>query len=95
MSAPRQSETPETSRIACCVPHCRRTARIDAANIEWPDNVWICAKHWAAAPKSMKAVKRRLRRALNADPFNGALVRRFVRISKRITREAIERGLEI
>ena len=50
-------------RIACCVPGCRRTRKLEGA-LEWPDDLWICQKHWAAVPVDMKTVKRRARNGL-------------------------------
>lgn len=71
------------------MPHCARTTRADDPVIEWPDEGWICAPHWRLVPAKMKAVKRRARRALS-EWSDAAAVSRFVRISKRCTRAAIE-----
>lgn len=81
-------------RIACVVPFCRRTIAADAAAFEPPDNVWICARHYAAVPKKMKAVRRRARKALRAAPDDPRAIARYLRLSRRLTRYAIERGVE-
>lgn len=47
------------TRISCCVPFCRRTIAIERL---LPDNEWLCAEHWRAVPRQLKAVRARLRR---------------------------------
>lgn len=81
-------------RIPCCVPFCRRTvsARRFAEIVEPPDDCWICGSHWSAVPARAKAVKRRSKRALRQAPDDPVALLRFLRISRRCTRMAIERG---
>ncbi|NTF54900.1 hypothetical protein G6L12_08330 [Agrobacterium rhizogenes] len=45
-----------TDRISCCVPFCRRTISKD--KLAETHNEWICQKHWAMVPKSLKRRKR-------------------------------------
>jgi len=77
-------------RFACCVPHCGRTTR---RAVEPPDNVWICSVHWREVPRAWKAVKRRARAALRRRPDDPGARRRYLRLSRRVTRLAVERGL--
>lgn len=81
-------------RIACCVPFCSRT-RPSTEPLEEPDNVWICARHWSAVPRDMRAVKRRARAALRRanNPADGRPRLRYMRVSARVTREALRRAL--
>lgn len=81
-----------TDRMRCCVPHCKRTTRRNNPAVVWPDNAWICAEHWQAAAPIMRRVKARARRLLRKDE---AMLSRFLRISSRCTRAAIERAMGI
>ena len=84
------------ARLSCLVPHCRRTTRADNPIVEWPDTGWICGDHWRGVPRRMKAVKRRARRALrSSDDTVGLNMIRFMRISARCTRCAVERAVGI
>lgn len=82
-------------RTPCMVPHCRRTTKADDPVIEWPDDSWICADHWRSVPRKFKNVKRRCRRALRRNPASIDLQVRFIRISKRCSRAAIEGAVGI
>jgi hypothetical protein len=92
------------TRIPCLIPFCRCTTRAGDPAIEWPDDAWICSKHWRQVPAKFKAVKRRARRALRAagaldehGRYCGQLapLRRFKLISARCTRAAIEAAVGI
>jgi hypothetical protein len=54
-----------SDRVQCCVLGCRRTTGK-------PHAEWICAKHWSAVPKAMRAEwaaeKRKARRILARKP---------------------------
>lgn len=54
-------------RLACCVPFCRRTRRKETYN------EWICAKHWAAVPVTLRKRKalmyRRYRKQFGNTPY--------------------------
>lgn len=63
--------------------------------MRWPDNVWICGKHWHLVPVLFKAVKRRARRHLDLNPADGRALWRYCRISARCTRAAIDRAVGI
>ena len=82
------------TRLTCFVPHCKRTAR-NTGQVEPPDDVWICSKHWALIPPNMKRVKRRARRRMSAAPGNDAALFAYLRIASRCTKECIERALGI
>lgn len=45
------------TRIACCVPFCRRTCKSDGETTEW-----ICPAHWRLVPKATKAAYQTTRR---------------------------------
>lgn len=79
-------------RVRCCVPFCKRTttARRAADIVEWPDDLWICSKHWRDVPLKFKQVKRRARRALRK---NAEAVARFARVSRRCTRAAMDAAM--
>ena len=52
-----------TVRLACCVPHCRRTFRNDKTLTPWPRGTEvICGKHYRMAPLFLIERDRRLRR---------------------------------
>lgn len=52
-----------TVRLACCIPHCRRTFRNDKKLTPWPKgSLVICGKHWRTAPADLRQRDRRLRR---------------------------------
>lgn len=54
-----------TERLACCIPHCRRTFRNDKKLTPWPEGTWVmCGKHWRSAPRDLILRERRLRRTL-------------------------------
>ena len=54
-----------TRRVTCLVPFCRHT-RGDRKNDPLPADVtgleWICAAHWRAIPRLLRAVSRRAER---------------------------------
>lgn len=78
-------------RWRCIVPHCNRTS--GTANVEPPDNAWICSVHYGRVPRIMKVVRARERRALRRWPTDPAVVARYVRLSCRVTQKAIEEAL--
>jgi hypothetical protein len=59
-------------RIACCVPHCKRTRKHVAVPVVVDGHVvdfgaeWICQKHWSAVPSALRrehvAAKRNVKR---------------------------------
>jgi hypothetical protein len=52
-----------TTRLACCIPHCRRTFRNDKQLTPWSEGAEvICGKHYRMAPADLLARDRRLRR---------------------------------
>lgn len=52
-------------RLACCIPHCRRTFRQDKRETPWPEgSIIMCGKHWRTAPADLRERDRRLRRML-------------------------------
>lgn len=54
-----------TTRLACCIPHCRRTYRNDKALTPWPRGSEVmCGKHYKAAPLDLRQRDRQLRRLL-------------------------------
>lgn len=38
-------------RIACCVPHCKRTIAEEKLA---PNTEWVCQKHWTAVPRKAR-----------------------------------------
>lgn len=79
-----------TARLSCCVPFCRRTTRSDNPSVEWPDDAWICGPHYRAVPAIDKVVRRRARRALRRTPDDAQALARYLRLSRRVTRKALE-----
>jgi hypothetical protein len=73
-------------RMPCCVPFCRRTRRNDGRFREW-----ICAIHWRAVPRRLKAYKRATQRRAVAtlDPQE---IARANRAWERCKRVAIEKA---
>lgn len=52
-----------TVRLACCIPHCRRTFRSDKNETPWNRGAEvICGKHYRMAPRVLIERDRRLRR---------------------------------
>ena len=47
------------NRIPCCVPFCRRTVAREAIT---PNTEFLCRRHWALVPKSLKRRKRQSER---------------------------------
>lgn len=48
-----------TDRRPCCVPFCGRTTG-DARFVTAVE--WICGKHWARAPRTLRSLHHRMRR---------------------------------
>lgn len=54
-----------TVRLACCIPHCRRTFRYDKGGNPWPQgHIVMCGQHWRSGPADLRARNRTLRRLL-------------------------------
>ena len=52
-----------TERLACCIPHCRRTFRNDKKLTPWSKgSEVICGKHYRMAPPALIDRDRQLRR---------------------------------
>lgn len=52
-----------TVRLACCIPHCRRTFRNDKSETPWAQGAEVmCGKHYRMAPAALLARDRRLRK---------------------------------
>lgn len=74
-----------TIRLACCIPHCRRTFRNDKKLTPWSQGMEvICGKHYRMAPAFLIERDRRLRRLsrkadkLRPSKANFRLCRRIV-----------------
>lgn len=54
-----------TVRLACCIPHCRRTFRNDKKLTPWPEGmITMCGPHWRSGPPHLRLIDRKLRRLL-------------------------------
>lgn len=95
-----------TIRLACCVPHCRRTFRNDKQYTPWPKgSSVICGDHWRrgdlALRHSWKAAHRLYRKASRMVPSKRQrfLCRKLTDICHarydRVVKSAIERTMGI
>lgn len=66
MTQPRPPVTaPEggCARLSCCIPFCRRTARVDKAGTPWsPGSEVICGNHWRLINASRRRRYQKLKR---------------------------------
>lgn len=81
--------TTSPPRLPCCAPFCRRTTGKTGFS------EWICADHWRAVPRRMRAMKFRIEREAKRSGWTEARIARAARIWNRIKRAAIERAAGI
>lgn len=75
-----------TTRIACCVPFCRRTCRNDRG---WAE--WICGNHWRLVPKQYRRAYQRFLRHRRKPPRDTVLTASAGdRLWSRVKRAAFE-----
>lgn len=62
-TAPAIAPVGGCERLACCIPHCRRTFKQDRAGTPWPEGMEVmCGKHFRMASDDLRARRRKVRK---------------------------------